>query len=79
MSNDTPVPAFSPKNYKDTFQVNIFYLIYILVPTRCSSETESLSVCRVRPYSPPALSSPKLSPTGIEVHVKKHPEHPWTV
>lgn len=27
----------------------------------------------------PALSSPKLSPTGIEVHVKKHPEHPWTV
>jgi hypothetical protein len=28
-------------------------------------------------FSPAALSSPKLSP--IEVHVKKHRKHPWTV
>jgi hypothetical protein len=32
MSNDASVPTFSPKNYKDTFQVDLFHLIYILYP-----------------------------------------------
>ena len=31
MSNDASVPTFSPKNYKDTFQVDLFHLIYILL------------------------------------------------
>jgi hypothetical protein len=79
MSNDTSVPTFSPKNYKDTFQVDLFHLTYIPYPlVALQKRTVTSQFAEYVPLLPPvALSSPKLS--LIKVHVKKHPKHPWTV
>ena len=78
MSNDTSVPTFSPKNYKDTFQVDLFHLIYIVVYPLVSLQKRTVSQFAEYVLSLSAApSSPKISP--IEVHVKKHPKHPWTV
>jgi hypothetical protein len=31
MSNENSVPTFTPKNYKDTFQVDLFHLVFLLL------------------------------------------------
>jgi hypothetical protein len=82
MPDDSPVPVFTPKDYKETFKVHFVAVAFSNTNIHVFSLSETDCHVRVRRVRPSLFSY--LSPLSdsdallIQARVQRHQRRPWT-